>query len=187
MNLYKIRRAAPDDVNKIIEVYNSNKEFLINHLGLESVNSSFIYNEISKMDSAGFQSSVVTDAQTGSVIGVIDFKPDTYVYLSLIMIDSKFHGKGVGTIVYRIFENDMLKSGSHSIRIDVVNDYDDNVVEFWKKQGFISHEEVQLQWGRKKSKALTMIKDLHFSAVLSDTTTQIGSNEQATKIHNICK
>lgn len=160
MNLYEIRKASGDDIHKIVEIYNSNSIFLINHLGLEYVDETFISNEISEMKSMGFQFCVIADVQTGDIIGVIDFKPDTDVYLSLIMMDSKLHGKGSGTLVYRMFENEMLQSGKHSIRIDVVNDYDDNVVVFWKKQGFIPQDEIYLKWGNKNSKALTMIKDM---------------------------
>lgn len=160
MNLYKIRKASIDDIHKIVEIYNSNKIFLVNHLGLEYVDEDFIGSEINEMKSMGFQSCVVADARTGDAIGVMDFKPDAYIYLSLIMIDSRFHGKGTGTLIYRMFENEMQQSGKYSIRIDVVNDYDDNVVEFWKKQGFIPKDEIHLKWGNKNSKALTMIKDI---------------------------
>ena len=35
------------------------------------------------------------------------------------------------------------------IRIDVVDDYDNNVIPFWKKMGFIKMRKDELSWGKK--------------------------------------
>lgn len=160
MNLCSIRKATKDDVDKIVEIYNSNSKFLTTHLGVELVDNSFINSEMVQMDAVGFLSCVIINVNTGEIIGVLDYKPDTTVYLSLIMLDSKFHGKGLGTLAYNSFEGDMTRSKKQSIRIDVVNDYAGNVVGFWGKQGFIPQKEIQLKWGSKQSNALVMTKSI---------------------------
>lgn len=158
MNLYSIRKATKYDVDKIVEIYNSNTKFLINHLGIEVVDHNFIKSEMTEMDKIGFISCVIFDKNTDEIIGVIDYKPDKTVYLSLFMINSSLCGKGIGSLAYRYFEDNMLLSKKRAIRIDVVNDYDGNAIVFWRKQGFVPQKEIQLKWGNKKSNALVMIK-----------------------------
>lgn len=153
MSLYSIRKATENDINSIVKIYNSNKEFILNHLGLELVDDSFIRSEMVKMEAEGFLSCIIININTSEIIGVLDYKPDANVYLSLIMLDSKFHGKGLGTLAYNSLENDMLKSKKQSIRIDVVNDYDSNVVGFWKRLGFIPQKKFGLH-GEIKSQML---------------------------------
>jgi len=75
-------------------------------------------------------------------------------------IASQYQGIGIGALAYSAFEKEMLQLGKQAIRIDVVNDYNDNVVGFWEKQGFISRKQVKLSWGKKQSKALVMEKAL---------------------------
>ncbi|MEG1207359.1 MAG: GNAT family N-acetyltransferase [Angelakisella sp.] len=160
MDLFGMRKAAKDDIDKIVEIYNSNDKFLSNHLGVTTVDAQFIRNEMEEMEAVGFLSCVIFDAETDNIVGVLDYKPDATVYLSIVMLNSKFQGKGVGSSVYKFFEEAMMQSEKQSIRIDVVNEYAGNVVEFWHKQGFLPQKEVQLVWAGKKSNALVMIKHL---------------------------
>lgn len=160
MGLYVIRKTISTDITKIVEIYNSNIKFLVNHLGVEQVDEKFIDKEIMDMKKSNFLSCVIIDLKTDEIIGVLDYKPDITVYLSLIMVHSKFQGKEVGNTIYKNFEQLMLQSQKESIRIDVVNDYTDNVIGFWTKQDFIAQKEIQLQWGDKKFKALVMTKSL---------------------------
>lgn len=37
MNQYYFRKVTKNDIARIVEVYNSNKKFLVNHLGNESM------------------------------------------------------------------------------------------------------------------------------------------------------
>ena len=85
MNQYYFRKVTKNDIARIVEVYNSNKKFLVNHLGDESINASFINNELAEMERINFLSYVIIDAQKEIIIGVIDYKPNTTVYLSLII------------------------------------------------------------------------------------------------------
>lgn len=160
MDSYSIREATEYDIDAIVGVYNSNYKFLMNHLGMELVDHSFIANEMQEMLAAKFLSCVIMDVSTNTVVGVLDYKPDNTVYLSLMMIDSNHQQSGVGRLVYNQFEESMRQFGKNSIRIDVVNDYVGNVVAFWEKQGFIAKDEVKLSWGQKQSTAVVMVKSL---------------------------
>lgn len=160
MNDYIIRNTTKNDIADITRIYNSNHKFLTNHLGIAFVNTDFITNEISEMQTMNFLSCVICDSQTDSIIGVIDYKPDDTVYLSLLMLDYSKQKNGNGQKIYKLFEDNMLKSSKRSIRIDVVNDYAENVVSFWEHQGFIPQNEIDLLWGNKKSRAIVMKKSL---------------------------
>lgn len=155
-----IRPATKSDIPRITEIYNTNPQFLAAHLGHPSIKADFILHEMEEMTSIQFLSCVILNAQSGNIIGVIDYQPDDTVYLSLLMIDASFQGNGVGTAVYHLFEQEMAASGKHFIRIDVVNDYEGNVTGFWKNLGFLPKREVQLHWGQKQSTALVMVKSI---------------------------
>lgn len=55
--------------------------------------------------------------------------------------------------IYNFKENHANK-----VRIDVVYNYDHNAVDFWKKQGFIPCEKIQLEWNGYKTNAIKMLK-----------------------------
>ena len=42
----------------------------------------------------------------------------------------------------------------------VVDDYEGNLVPFWKRRGFEEGEEITLEWGGKASRARVMYRDL---------------------------
>ena len=63
MNQYYFRKVTKIDIARIVEVYNSNKKFLVNHLGDESIDASFINNELAEMERINFLSYVIIDAQ----------------------------------------------------------------------------------------------------------------------------
>ena len=158
MSNYFIRSVYEDDYKSIAAIYNSNRQFLLHHLGVERVDETFAAEEFISMCKVGFHSCVIVDRENSMIQGILDYKPGQEVYLSLIMIAADLQGKGVGCKIYSDFELQMLQAGSTSIRIDVVNDYPDNVVPFWENLGFIEGETVTLDWGNKKSKAVVMRK-----------------------------
>lgn len=160
MQKYDFRKIKETDYSGIVEVYNSNQRFLLNHLGQPSVNYDFIVGEVSEMKSIGFLSDVIVDKDTEVIKGVIDYRLSEEVYLSLFMLDSSLQGRGLGRKLYHCFENELVKKGVKKIRIDVVNEYEGNVAAFWEKLGFAGNEELYLKWGNKKSKALVMRKSL---------------------------
>lgn len=143
-----------------LKIYNSNKEFLLHHLGKTSVNTSFIFNEIKEMQEHGFSSNLA--CIDNKPIGILDYMipPSNDAYLSLLMLDSSMQHIGLGTKLYLYLERKLANEGAHSIRIDVVNDYETNVIPFWKALGFLEQKETFLTWGEKTSRVLVMTKSL---------------------------
>ncbi|MGL5764725.1 MAG: hypothetical protein ACRCX8_03695 [Sarcina sp.] len=79
MGNYKFETIAKNDINDVVEIYNSNVDFLENHLGVKSISKEFIVNEVKEMQSVGFESKVIKDNK-GNVIGLCDFKLDEECY-----------------------------------------------------------------------------------------------------------
>lgn len=143
-----------------IKIYNSNTDFLIHHLGEEHIDESFFKNELEEMLAHGFTSNyVLVDNEP---IGIIDYmiNAEGHVYLSLMMLTKEKQKKGLGTIVYKYFENWVRNEGANIIRIDVVDDYENNVLPFWEKMGFVTKKRDELTWGKKKSSVSVMEKVL---------------------------
>lgn len=160
MSMYIIRTVQENDYNSIVEIYNSNKQFLRHHLGMDFIDETFIAKEIIAMNRVGFCSCVIENQDNSMIQGILDYKPEQEIYLSLFMLMNSLQGNGVGSNVYSQFEAQMIQDKRKSIRIDVVNDYQDNLVSFWKRHGFLENENVILDWGNKKSKAVVMRKKL---------------------------
>lgn len=159
MDNYIIDTVDQNDISKIIDIYNSNKTFLENHVGISKVSKDFIVNEIEEMNNIGFSSLVIKNNED-NIIGICDFKIGDEVYLSLLMIDANLKGNGLGRIIYNQLEKIFKTKNSKRIRIDVVYDYEENALGFWEKQGFVSSEEIQLEWNGYKSKAIKMYKNI---------------------------
>lgn len=161
MSRYIRRASTEDDIDRIVEIYNSNEEFLINHLGTNKIDSAFIRENMDLMSSVGFFTDVIIDTNTGVIVGVADYKPDDTVYLSLFMIDSAYQGKGTGGRIFKAFEKELADQGKTDIRLDVVDNYIGNPVGFWEKQGFKVSKKTVMSWGNKKLDALVMTKSLN--------------------------
>lgn len=97
---YSMREATPSDVDAIVQIYNSNRLFLTNHLGRSSVTRSFILSEQETMKTMDFISCVIVDERVNKIAGVLDYKPDETVYLSIMMLDRQIQGSGVGRFIY---------------------------------------------------------------------------------------
>ncbi|MGL5415016.1 MAG: GNAT family N-acetyltransferase [Clostridium sp.] len=147
MNNYTFEAITKNDINDLVEIYNSNIDFLEKHLGVKSISKEFIIDEIKEMQSVGFESKVIKDNK-GNVIGLCDFKLDEECYLSLLMIKAKEKRSGLGTVIYSQLEQSLKLEGVKRIRIDVVWDYKENVIDFWKKQGFEECGKIELEWNR---------------------------------------
>ncbi|MEG1409938.1 MAG: GNAT family N-acetyltransferase [Terrisporobacter sp.] len=157
---YIIDKVNENDIDKIVDIYNSNEAFLKNHMGISRISQDFILNEIKEMRNAGFTSSIIK-SNTGEIVGICDFKISyKEAYLSLLMIDSKLKGSGLGSKIYNYLEKSFKSKNINNIRIDVVYDYEENVLGFWEKQGFVSCEKIQLEWNKYKSKAIKMNKTI---------------------------
>ncbi len=155
-----IREIEETDIDAAVSIYNSNRDFLIHHLGKASIDRDFIMDEVQEMLDHGFKSNLVID--NDMPIGIVDYmlQDNGYVYLSLVMIDNDLQHKGIGTALYKYFEEKVTNNGANVIRIDVVNDYEGNVVPFWERMGFTGEQEEELTWGDKTSRVLVMKKYL---------------------------
>ena len=149
-----------NDLNEIIEVYNSNKHFLVAHMDREKISNQWIMEEIESMKKIGFCSGKIVEKSSGKIIGVMDFKAGEESYLSLLMIHNDFKGKGYGKLIFQAFEEYVRSLESKCIRIDVVSNYDNSVLDFWIKNGFIKYNDIELNWTGKKLPAVTMKKNL---------------------------
>lgn len=160
MKRWKIRKIEKQDYKAVVDIYNSNPSFLCHHLGMDSVDVQFISKEVISMNEIGFSSCAVIEETSGRIVGTLDFRYGDESYLSLLMLGTEYQKRGIGREVYNFFEILAKEKGSLSIRIDVVNDYPDNVVAFWEKLGFEKCEPVQLNWGNKVSSAIVMRKQI---------------------------
>lgn len=143
-----------------IKIYNSNTDFLMHHLGEDHIDESILKSELEEMLAHGFTSNyILVDNEP---IGILDYMINGkgYVYLSLMMITKEKQKNGLGTAVYDFFENMVRNSGTQIIRIDVVDDYENNVLPFWEKMGFVIKKRDELTWGNKKSSVAVMEKVL---------------------------
>lgn len=149
-----------DDYIKILEIYNSNKSFLHSHLDKNQIDLQWIEEELELMKKMNFKTLKIQEKASGQMIGFIDLKFHEQSYLSLLMIHNDFHNKGYGKAAYALLEEFLLKEKVKNIRIDVVYDYDNIVMQFWINRGFNKVKNIQLRWGDQYLGASMMNKTL---------------------------
>jgi len=158
--MIETRTIDTTNIADAIKIYNSNTDFLMHHLGENHIDESFLKNELEEMLAHGFTSNyILVDNEP---IGILDYmiNAEGYVYLSLMMITKEKQKNGLGSAVYDFFENMVRDSGAQIIRIDVVDDYENNVLPFWEKMEFEAKRRDELTWGNKKSSVSVMEKVL---------------------------
>lgn len=148
------------DLNEILEVYNSNRHFLINHLDKEKVTVKWVLGELESMKEVGFCSCKIVENSSGKIIGVMDFKVEEETYLSLLMVHNDYRCMGYGKLIFQAFEEYSKSLKSNCIRVDVVTSYDDSVLDFWIRNEFIKFKDTELNWAGKILPAITMKKTL---------------------------
>ncbi len=107
------------DINEVVEVYNSNKVFLVSHMDMDRVTDEWILQELESMKNIGYYSCKIVETSTRKIIGVIDFKMGEETYLSLLMIHNDYKNKGLGKLIFKAFEEYVISQKSKSIKIDV--------------------------------------------------------------------
>ena len=157
---FYINTIENNDIEEICEIYNSNEHFLLNHMNVNNVTSKWMLVEITCARKTGFKSCKIVDKASGKKIGIVDFKFGEETYLSLLMIHNDFRGKGIGKVFFINFEEYLKSLKGKSIRIDVGTGYDNSVFDFWDKNGFISFQDVKLNWAGNILSAVTMRKYL---------------------------
>ncbi len=155
-----ISEATEEDILGILEVYNSNQDFLLTHIGRSEVSAEWLEKEHKEMKGMNFKTLIVKENTHETIIGFIDFSPTEECYLSLLMVHKLYRGKGYGREIYKELENFLINEKSKTIRIDVVYDYNIKILEFWENRGFKKTEKIQLQWSDKLLDAVVMKKNL---------------------------
>ncbi|MBX4266765.1 GNAT family N-acetyltransferase [Clostridium estertheticum] len=163
--IFKLRDFCIDfvedkDINAIVEVYNFNKYFLVNHMGTDKVRYEWVLEELENMRKVDFYSCKVVEKSSKKVMGIIDFKIGEETYLSLLMIHDNYKNKGVGKLIYQALEEYSKEVKSKCMRIDVVINYDNAVLKFWVKNGFDKMKDVELDWTGKILPAVIMKKNI---------------------------
>lgn len=156
---FQFKEIHEKDKNRILEIYNSNSQFLQSYIGRSNVDLEWLNDEVTESRKLGFSSYKIIDALTLSIVGLVDFKIADEIYVSLLMLDRNYSGKGIGTQVYNVFEEAFCK-GATGVRIDLVKDYNSSVSEFWTRQGFLQMEDIKLQWNNEILEAHVMRKNL---------------------------
>ncbi|GEO26778.1 N-acetyltransferase [Alicyclobacillus acidoterrestris] len=151
-----------DDIYAVVELYNSNTNFLKNHMDTDAVTPQWVIDELESMKSLGFSSYKAIEKGSKKVIGIIDFKIDVETYLSLLMVHRNYTNRGLGKQIYMAFEEYVILKKSKRIRLDVVNGYSDKVLSFWSGRGFHKSEDISLNWNGVILPAVTMIKIIEF-------------------------
>lgn len=149
-----------EDLNDVMEVYNSNKDFLLSHMNTHKIDYNWLINELNTMKESRFNSCKIIEKSSGKLIGIIDYKNGQETYLSLLMLHNNYKNKGYGKIIYNKFEQYIKSLNSSGIRIDVVINYDNNVLNFWTKNGFKKIKDIKLNWTGKVLSAVEMKKNL---------------------------
>jgi GNAT superfamily N-acetyltransferase len=157
---YKIAETDANDLARITDIYNSNSEFIKNHLGVVSVDESWVLQEYKDMQEAGFSCCKIVSKESGSIVGFIDFKLAEEAYLSLLMIAQESRKSGIGAEIVKGLEAYAGHRNSKRIRIDVVTGYSEAVMRFWMKNGYVPEREITLDWNGKALKAMKMVKEL---------------------------
>ena len=158
----KIRmcEATEEDFLGILEVYNSNQDFLLSHMGRSDVSAEWLEKEQKEMKEMKFKTLIVKENTNENLIGFIDIRPIEECYLSLLMVHKLYRGKGYGKEIYEKLENYLLNQHSKTIRIDVVYDNNKEILGFWENRGFKKIEKIQFKWSNTLLDAVVMKKNL---------------------------
>jgi len=152
-------KPSATSVDGFTEIYNSNTAFLERHIGVRKVDANWCADELTQMSAGGFcRYDIIGD--NGANMGFLECAFGQQTYLSLIILHSDFHNSGIGALAMDVFECLAKSKGAKSIRIDVVTDYADNSLGFWKRRNYIKDDEVTLSWGDRKIPAIKMVKPL---------------------------
>ena len=85
----KFDMATKNDIDKVLEIYNSNSDFLEKHLGASRVSKEFIANEMEEMKKIGFRSFVIKNSE-GNTVGICDFKSKRKIASTLTFLGGCF-------------------------------------------------------------------------------------------------
>jgi len=157
---FYVKLIEVSDLNRILEIYNSNKDFLIKHMHKEEVTYDWIFEDFKFMKEVGFYSCKIVDKIDKNIVGLIEFNGKKNIYLSLLMIHGDYKSNGIGNLIYKGFERYALSLQRNRIDIDIVDNYSDMVYDFWVNKGFVRDSDTKLNWEDKVLLASRMNKKL---------------------------
>lgn len=146
------------DVKDILEIYNSNQEFLQKHMDKDEITIEWLEEELQQMKKIDFYTFKIIEKSSGKAVGFFDIKVSEESYLSLLMIHNDYQSKGYGKEIYIKLDAYLRSVGCKIVRIDVVTNYDKKVEIFWERNGFNKIENVELNWAGKQLFAVTLKK-----------------------------
>ncbi len=146
------------NIDNVMQIFNSNEEFLLGNLDRPLIDRNFVINEICNMSNLGFITYILTDLN-GKEIGMCEYKIGYDVYISLLIVNKDFQNRGIGSQIYKLLESKFKSQGVQKISLEILED-GDRSKDFWTKLGFVLDEKTILEWDDKKIKAFRMIKDL---------------------------
>lgn len=151
-----------ENVERALEVYNSNEDFLVDHLGETRVPQDWLTEELHHANESGFTIFGVHKTDTGDVLGIIDLGLfGDLAYLSLLILKKDAQRKGVGSEIFQNLELFLKKKKMKTIRLDVVKGRGfEGVLAFWKHHGFVEQNEIIVKWRHRRLPACAMKKDI---------------------------
>ncbi|WP_353096909.1 GNAT family N-acetyltransferase [Tissierella praeacuta] len=155
-----IKDMTEEDIKGLLEVYNSNQDFLMFHIGRQEVSMDWLIQEQKEMKSTNFRTLIAKENKDNTIIGFIDILFAEECYLSLLMVHNEFKSRGYGKEIYDALEDYLRERNLKSIRIDVAYDYNELVLRFWRNRGFVEVEKIRLQWTDNLFDAIVMKKNL---------------------------
>ncbi|MFV0341617.1 MAG: GNAT family N-acetyltransferase [Anaerocolumna sp.] len=151
---------AINDYDEIVDLYNTNIEFLEKHQGIKQISREWFEFETTSMKELNYITCKIIDSVSGKILGIFDYLPDTETYLSIIIFHKDCKGRGIGSEFLEEFFIYLKSIESLSLRVDVVTGYNDQVLNFWTKHGFQIYDHIQLNWNDTILPAVSMRKYL---------------------------
>ncbi len=79
---FSMSEIAEEDINGVLEVYNSNQDFLLSHMGKKEVSVEWLMQEHEAMKNMNFKTLIVKENTNNTIIGFIDLWLMEECYLS---------------------------------------------------------------------------------------------------------
>ena len=155
-----IMKTITEKEYKIVrDIMNSNKRFLQENIGMESVDVEFVKKEALDKEENGFVSELIME-KDGTVVGFCDYKMGTKMYLSLLMLQKEFQRIGIGSRFYQEFEEELQEKNVKFIRAEVAYSYEESATTFFEKMGFERKRPMEIIWNEHTSKVYVYEKKL---------------------------
>lgn len=146
--LIEIRPVMQGDLEATLHVYRHCEDFLaLGPIAMASMEMVLKDLEVSK-EEGGIFCGIYTEE--GKMIGLVDYVPSNFdgnshaAFLSLIMIDPSFRGRGVGKAIVEAVENEIRKDKSVTVILSAVQVNNPKAIKFWQRNGYCIISEPKL-------------------------------------------